>query len=243
MGVIAIIQARMGSARFPGKSIAEIDGKPILEIMIDQLSHCQMLEKTILAIPDTRDDDRIAELALQRNWNLFRGSEQDVLDRFYQAALLENAGPEMGIVRLTGDDILPDPYLVDAVAQIHLAFDGQFDYITTDRKGRLPYGAAIELMSFRALNRAHKEATKEQDREHVVPYIKWNPDKFRSLEFTSSFDLSNVISLSIDYPPDLVRATKLFRFMQSQKSPPFHLSDILEAAPLVLEEQGPGENA
>lgn len=243
MGVIAIIQARMGSTRFPGKSIAEIDGKPILEIMMDQLSHCGMLEKTILAIPDTQDDDRLAELAAHRNWNLFRGSEHDVLNRFYRAALRENADPETGIVRLTGDDILPDPYLVDAVAQIYLAFDGQFDYITTDRAGRLPYGAAVELMSFRALETAHREATEERDREHVVPYIKWSPDKFRSLELASSLDLSNAISVSIDTPPDLARAAKLVRLMRSRKSPPFHLSDILAAAPLALEENFSGEDA
>ena len=135
----------------------------------------------------------------------YRGSERDVLDRYYCAAVGVDADSRTGIIRLTGDDILPDPHLVDAVAHLYSAFAGTFDFITTDRAGRLPYGAAVELISFGALSAAHKEATEERDREHVVPFVKWNPERFRILELTSSDDLSGTISLSIDFPRDLVR--------------------------------------
>ena len=239
--VIAIIQARMGSTRFPGKSLAEIDGRPILAIMMDQLSHCRMLEKIVFAIPDGSEDDPLARLADRYGWEFYRGSERDVLARYYRAAVGVDADSKTGIIRLTGDDILPDPHLVDAVAHLYSAFAGTFDFITTDRAGRLPYGAAVELISFGALSAACKEATEERDREHVVPFVKRNPERFRSLELTSSDDLSGTISLSIDVPQDLVRAEKLVRALRRRKNPPFHLSDILETASWALDDSVAGE--
>lgn len=228
--ILAVIQARMGSSRFPGKSMAEIDGRPILSYMMDQLSYCRSLDDIILAIPDVASDDILAEFAAGQGWSVFRGSEADVLGRFYQAATKYDAGPRTGIVRLTGDDILPDPYLVDAVAGLYSAFDGLYDYVCTDRAGRLPYGAGIELLSYEALGIAHREAGKPHDREHVVPFVKWNSDRFKSLELTSSVDFSGSISLSIDTPDDLQRCAALIDDLQRHYEPPYHLSDILAGA-------------
>lgn len=228
--ILAIIQARMGSSRFPGKSMAEINGRPILSYMMEQLSHCRMLDSIILAIPDLPTDDALAEFATGQGWAIFRGSEADVLDRFYQAATTYDAGPRTGIVRLTGDDILPDPYLVDAVAGLYAAFDGLYDYVCTDRAGRLPYGAGIELLSYEALGIAHREAQKPHDREHVVPFVKWNSDRFKSLELTTSVDFSDSISLSIDTPDDLARCAALIADLQQHHNPPYHIADILDGA-------------
>ena len=231
--VIAIIQARMGSSRFPGKSLSEIDGRPILSIMMEQLSYCRMLEEVIIAIPESGQDDPLFAFANNQGWQVFRGSEDDVLDRFYKAAVARRANPRTGIVRLTGDDILPDPHLVDAVCHLYAAFAGSVDYISTDRANRLPYGAAVELISFEALAAAHGEAVEQHDREHVVPFVKWNPDRFRILELTTSEDLSSELSLSIDTPEDLERAGRLVRVLHERGSPPFHIADILAAAPEV----------
>ena len=229
-GIIAIIQARMGSSRFPGKSLSEIGGRSILSIMMAQLSHCRHVDRTILAIPDSERDDPLAEHALARNWELHRGPEDDVLGRFYQAARNANALPETGIVRLTGDDILPDPRLIDAVVLMYQSFNGQFDYVCTDKAGRLPYGAGIEMMSFKALETAFREATSAHDREHVVPYVKWNPDRFPSLELSTSLDLSGAVSLSIDTEEDLKRNADLIDILEREHSQPYHLHQILEAA-------------
>jgi spore coat polysaccharide biosynthesis protein SpsF (cytidylyltransferase family) len=228
--ILAIIQARMGSSRFPGKSMAEIDGRPILTYMLEQLSYCRTLDGVILAIPDVPSDDTLADFATGQGWSVFRGSEADVLDRFYQAATLHKAGPRTGIVRLTGDDILPDPYLVDAVSDLYSAFDGLYDYVCTDRAGRLPYGAGIELLSYETLGIAHREAEKPHDREHVVPFVKWNADRFKSLELTSSTDFSDSISLSIDTPDDLARCAALIADLQQHHTPPYHIADILAGA-------------
>lgn len=228
--VLAIIQARMGSTRFPGKSMAEIDGRPILSYMMEQLSYCRTLDGIILAIPDVPSDDPLAAFAAEQDWLVYRGSEADVLDRFYRAAAAHGAGPRTGIVRLTGDDILPDPDLVDAVARLYTSFDGLFDYVCTDRAGRLPYGAGVEVLSYDALGIAQSEAAKPHDREHVVPFVKWNADRFKSLELTTSVDLSDSISLSIDTPDDLARCAELIGYLRQHHSPPYHIADILAGA-------------
>ena len=228
--ILAIIQARMGSTRFPGKSMAEIEGRPILSYMMDQLSHCQTLDGIVLAVPDTPADDPLAAFAAGEGWSVFRGSEADVLARFHDAAVAHGAGPRTGIVRLTGDDILPDPHLVDAVVRLYSAFLGLFDYVCTDRAGRLPYGAGVELLSFEALTIAYREATAPREREHVVPFVKWNSDRFRSLELTTSADLSDSISLSIDTPEDLERNRMLIRKLRERQNPPYHIADILSVA-------------
>ena len=228
--IVVIIQARMGSSRFPGKSMAEINGRPILSYMMEQLSHCRMPDAVVLAIPEGAGDDALAAYAVEQGWALFRGDENDVLGRYYAAALAHGAGTGTGIVRLTGDDILPDPHLVDAVANLFLAFRGRYDFISTDRANRLPYGAGVDLLSFEVLRTAHEEATAPRDREHVVPFVKWNPERFPCLELTTSVDLSGSLSLSIDTPEDLARNEALITGLSEQGPPPYHLHDILRMA-------------
>lgn len=230
MPIIAIIQARMGSTRFPGKSMATILGRPILSYLKDQLDHARLINKVVLAAPDTPDNDEMCIFGQALGWTVFRGSESDVLARYYLAGLATGADETWGVVRLTGDDILPDPYLIDAIANLYLSFGGTYDYIATDRERRLPYGAGVEIMSFAALKRAFHEATTEHEREHVVPYIKWNPEKFRILELHSHIDLSKSVSLSIDTPEDLDRNILLIERLQQRGRAPFHLNDILVAA-------------
>ncbi|OFX08800.1 MAG: hypothetical protein A2516_08570 [Alphaproteobacteria bacterium RIFOXYD12_FULL_60_8] len=208
---------------------------------MEQLTHCRTLDKTILAIPDSAADGVLAAFAEEQGWTVFRGSEDDVLDRYVQAALAHGAKPGDGIVRLTGDDILPDPNLVDGIVLLFKAFGGRFDYVCTDKSGptrppRLPYGSGVELLSFNALKTAHEEAVEPREREHVVPFVKWNPVRFPSLELTTSVDLSNHISLSIDTPNDLARNAAVITALQQHKPPPYHLADILEVAAEVLEE-------
>ena len=87
--------------------MAEINGRPILSYMMEQLSHCRMPDAVVLAIPAGAGDDALAAYADGEGWALFRGDENDVLGRYYEAALAHGAGPGTGIVRLTGDDIYP----------------------------------------------------------------------------------------------------------------------------------------
>jgi spore coat polysaccharide biosynthesis protein SpsF (cytidylyltransferase family) len=240
MRILCVIQARMGSTRFPGKSMATIAGRPILSYLRDQLVHARSIDKVILAVPDTAENDTLAVFGETLGWGVFRGSEDDVLARYYEAARAEGAQPYWGIVRLTGDDILPDPCLIDAIVNLYIAFGGRYDYIATDRAGRLPYGAGVEILSFAALTRAHTEARLPREREHVVPYVKWNPEKFRILELNSHVDLSRTTSLSIDTPADLETNAALLRDLAARHAPPYHLCDVLDAARRIRAEQDVG---
>lgn len=231
--ILAVIQARMGSTRFPGKSMADLLGRPILDHMFDQLGFCRYLDGVVLATTDAPLDDPLAEHARRRGWNVFRGHPTDVLGRYYHAAQALGADRDTGIVRLTGDDILPDPCLVDAVAAIFHALGGAVDHVATDRAERFPYGAGVELVSFRALEAAFREATDPSDREHVTPFVRRHGDRFPFVEIRPSLDWGKV-SLSIDYPDDLARNQALIRTMSAGTRPPFHLRDILAAWPQAV---------
>ena len=114
----------MGPTRFPGKSLAEIAGKPILWYLFRQLSFCRHEVTSILATTDQAEDDPLAAYGESQGWNIFRGSADDVLGRYHDAAVAYGAGPGTVIVRITGDDIFPDPHLIDAALDLHQAFRG-----------------------------------------------------------------------------------------------------------------------
>lgn len=223
-----IIQARMGSSRFPGKSLATIGGHPILWHLAQQLRGCTRVEAVVLATTICAADDALAAYGTTLGWRIFRGSELDVLDRYYHAALSIGAAPDTAIVRLTGDDILTDPVLVDAGLATYESLKGRVAGVITDRDGHLPYGAQIELCSFSALARAHAEATDSADREHVTPYIWRNPSLFPRVTIAPSLSF-NIVSLSIDYLADLERNRLLIEEMGRHGQPPFHLHQILNA--------------
>ena len=225
---IAIVQARMGSTRFPGKSMAEIEGRPILWYLFRQLAHCRTLDAAILATTTRDEDTPLATYAESEGWPVFRGDSADVLDRYVQCARDQGAGPETGIVRLTGDDILTDPGIVDAVVLLYLSFAGRIAFVSTDRGDRLPYGAGVELASFQALVRAHGDTREPADREHVMPYIRRNSDLFPYLEITPGQDMSSM-PLSIDHPADLDRNAALIRAMDDREGAPYSLRHVLRA--------------
>lgn len=229
MRAVVVIQARMGSTRFPGKSMARIQGHPILWHLFRQLEGCRSVDAVILATTDLAGDDVLAAYAEGQGWAVFRGSSDDVLDRYWKAASQSGAAPEDAIIRLTGDDILPDPAMIDTTIGLYRTFLGRIDYVTTDRAGNLPYGAGIELCSFRALSHAATAATEARDREHVTPFIRENPELFPALEIRASEPMGS-LPLSIDRPEDLERNARLIDLMSKTKVPPFSLADVLDAS-------------
>ncbi len=219
----------MGSRRFPGKSMALLKGRPILWYLFRQVAACRLLEKRILATTDLAEDDGLAAFADGEGWQVFRGHPTDVLARYHDAATAFGAAAETNIVRLTGDDIWPDPGLVDAVVGTLESLAGHIDCVCTDRGDRLPYGAAVEAWPFRVLARAHADATDPYDREHVSPYIHKDPSRFPRLELVPSVPLKG-ISLSIDTPDDLARNDRLLDRLQATAEPPYRLHHILAAS-------------
>lgn len=172
--VLCITQARMGSSRLPGKVLRQCLGRPLLQYHIEQLRKARSIEQLVVATSTEAGDDAIEAFCIEAGVACFRGSEQDVLDRFYQCALAEGAET---VIRVTADCPLIDPALVDLLVAGYQAADGALDYACLD-VDRLPRGLDAEIFSFAALQTAWREATRQNEREHVTPFIYGHPDRF-----------------------------------------------------------------
>ncbi|WP_373331135.1 cytidylyltransferase domain-containing protein [Salmonirosea aquatica] len=214
---LLITQARMASTRLPGKILMEIQGQPLLKIHLDRLKHCQNVSKLIVATTDTPEDDRTAALVESWGGAIYRGSEHDVLGRFYQAALPHR--PDW-IVRVTADCPLIDPALVDEI--INFTQTNQVDYGSNVLLERFPDGQDIEVFTFDALEKSYLTATKKSEREHVTLYIRNNispiaENYFRAVNFTSENDYSK-IRMTVDEAADFALVKHLIEELGTDKS-------------------------
>jgi len=173
MNIVAIIQARMGSTRLPGKVLMDINGKPLLWHIVNRVSASKYVSKIVLATSTDKKDDKIEDFAKEYRINIFRGSEDDCLDRYYQTAKKYNADV---IVRITGDCPLICPDIIDKVILEYL--NDSYDYVTNTILYTYPDGCDVEVFSFKALEKAWKESKDHVEREHVTVYIK-NSGKFK----------------------------------------------------------------
>ena len=173
MKVVAIIQARMSSSRLPGKVLMPLANKPVLAHIVERLSYCKMIDKIVVATTNEVSDDLVADYCEYNNIDCYRGSLEDVLDRYYQTAKIYHAD---SIVRITGDCPVIDPVVVDAVITGYLS--GKYD--SYGLGGEFPDGLDCTVFSFSAIEKAWKEAKLQSEREHVGPYIENNPHLFRN---------------------------------------------------------------
>jgi glutamate-1-semialdehyde 2,1-aminomutase len=164
--IVAIVQARLGSTRFPNKVMRHIGGVPMIELLLGRLSKSKRLNKIILATTDSAKDRPLADLVGRLGYEVFRGSEMDVLDRYYQAARSHRPST---VVRITGDCPLLDPELVDEVIAAYLA--QSVDYMSNTQPPTYPDGLDVEVFSFHALEQAAANAARPMEREHVTPYM------------------------------------------------------------------------
>lgn len=168
---LLIIQARTGSSRLPNKVLKEICGKPMLQHIIERVKNCANVDHIIVATTEKEDDKKITSLCQEVGIECYRGSENDVLDRYYQAAHLYN--PE-NVIRVTADCPLIDSQLIDEMIEIHVR--GGYDYTSNTLVETYPDGLDAEIFKFSALEKAWKEADLASEREHVTPYIKFKGD-------------------------------------------------------------------
>lgn len=180
MKVIAITQARSGSTRLPKKVLLEIENKTLLQIHVDRIKQSKKIDDIYIATTTNKSDDCIVDLAKEFKVNYSRGSEEDVLDRFYQT--VKDVKPDY-IVRLTSDCPLIDPKLIDEVVEI--AINKKLDYYSNVLLERYPDGQDIEVFTFNALEKAWKEADLKSEREHVTPYIRNNSSYKKGKLFSS----------------------------------------------------------
>jgi len=201
MSVVVITQARSGSKRLPNKVLKKIGGKSLLQIHIDRIKKAKLVDDIYIATTDNESDNVIEELAEELQVKFYRGSEDDVLDRFYQT--IKNVKPNF-IVRLTSDCPLIDPMLIDEV--VKEAKFQNLDYYSNGLVENYPDGQDIEVFKFTALEKAWKEATLKSEREHVTPYIRKNSSFYEGSLFTSNnhnLDKSyNHVRLTVDEDKD-----------------------------------------
>jgi spore coat polysaccharide biosynthesis protein SpsF len=201
---VAVVQARTGSTRLPGKVLRPIAGRPLLALVVDRLRRARSLADVVVATSDLQRDLPIVELCRAEGVACHTGSETDVLDRFHGAAAAAGADP---VVRVTADCPLVDPEVVDRL--LDLFASGGYDYagVATgatpfDGSGRYPDGLDVECFSFAALDRAWREARDPYDREHVTPYLYRVAGRFRSGRLTREDDLGEE-RWTVDGPEDL----------------------------------------
>ena len=196
---LAIIQARMNSSRLPGKVLMPINGRPMLDYMIERVSSASEIDDFVIATSTESSDNPIEEFCKANNVNFFRGNLDDVLDRFYEASKISDASI---IVRLTGDCPLVDPKILDAMVGIYKI--NSYDYIANRAPPEgitFPEGMDVEIFSRKALEKAWRLAKKPSEREHVTFYFWKNEDLFSIYRYDLDENLSNY-RLTVDYPED-----------------------------------------
>jgi len=201
---VALVQARMGSSRFPGKVLEDLCGKPVLWRVVTRVRGASKVDRVVVATTDRGIDDPVARFCEEQGIACFRGSEEDVLDRFYQAAQAHHADV---IVRITADCPLIDAAVIDRI--LERFGQGDCDYVSNIFRYTYPDGLDTEVFSFAALERAWQEARKPSEREHVTPYLRTG--KFRTANVESEFPVApGQYRWTVDHPADLEFVRKVY---------------------------------
>lgn len=198
-----IIQARTSSSRLPKKVLKRIGDETLLGLLIKRVKQAKKIDKVIVATSSNKSDDSVKEIAARYNIKTYRGSLEDVLDRYYQTALKYNSDI---IVRITGDCPLIDPELIDTI--VDKFESSELDYLSNTLDPMYPDGQDIEIFSFEALEKTWKKAKLNSEREHVTPFLYKNSSYYGGLLFKAdnfknlNGDFSN-IRMTVDYNSDL----------------------------------------
>ena len=207
MSTNAIIQARCGSTRFPNKVFADVNGKPLIWHVVNRLTHAKTINKIVIATTINEKDDKIEKWCNENNVACYRGSENDVLNRYYSASV---AFPSDIVVRITADDPFKEPAVIDAV--VNKLINEGFDHVTNNFPPSWPEGLDCEAFTFAALEASEKSTNDAFEREHVTQYIYHNPDKFKIGNVASPKNLSYLrwtIDKEVDY--EMVKAVYAHR--------------------------------
>ena len=194
---LAIIQARLGSLRLPGKVLMDFGNTTILGYLIDRVKQTPLIDEVVIATTINKEDDKIVDFASKYKTRVFRGAVSDVLERFYHAAIFFN---EEIIVRLTADDPLKDPEIIHQA--LKKFYEGHFDYCSNTLTPSYPEGLDVEVFTRSALEKAFYGAREASEREHVTPYIWHNRE--------NQFYIGQIVAdlnrahwrLTIDYEED-----------------------------------------
>lgn len=219
--ITTILQARFSSTRLPGKVLMRVFGKPLLQIQIERMKCSRYANDVVVATSRQPEDDAIEALCKTLGVGCYRGSLDDVLDRFYRA--VETRKPEH-VIRTTGDCPLLDPDVLDAVVGFYLS--GNYDYASNTLEPTFPDGLDVEVFRFACLKQAWDEATLKSQREHVTPFLHQNPRRFKLGNFKNTKNLSQ-LRWTVDTQED-------FKFVQQvlcrlyEVNPRFTMQDVVD---------------
>ncbi len=208
----------MTSTRLPGKVLMEVMGRPLLSYQIERLRFSKRIDNIIIATTTNKEDDPIVELAQKEDLNFYRGSEDDVLDRYYQAAKKYNASH---IMRLTADCPLSDPEICDSIANAY--FENGVDYIRTGES--FAEGLDCEIIGFRALTRAWLEAKLKAEREHVTLYVRNYPELFKAMVKENETDDSRY-RITVDEEEDFLVVKTILENLYKENDSYFTVREI-----------------
>ena len=221
MKIVAVVQARMGSERLPGKVLKPLAGKPVLWHITQILKSVSLIDDIIIVTTTLENDDKIENFALKNNIKIIRGSVNDVLDRFRLATIETNADV---IIRITGDNPCIDVNIVEKVIDDHL--NSKYDYTSNNLMRTFPRGMDIEIINRKTLEKVWRNTLDIDDREHVTLYIKNRPDQFK-LQNIVACELCNrpELRLSIDTNEDYLLVSQIYDNCYNKK--PLNLDEII----------------
>lgn len=221
MRIVAIIQARLGSSRLPAKVLLKLSGKPLIHRVYERVCQIRKVDSVVVATTLDGADDRLIDFCKQARIPVFRGSTNDVLDRYYRVA--KSLGAD-AIIRITGDCPLLDPIEIDKIVEMFLT--GNFDYVSNTQPPMLPDGLDASIGSFDAFEKSWKQARLRSEREHVTQYIRNHLEMFRIGSVTYGEDLSRH-RWTIDEPEDYEFISKLYEKLDQRRM--FgHLGEVIQ---------------
>jgi len=203
---IIIVQARMTSTRLPGKVLMEVRGKSLLEYQIERLRQVRLADELVIATTTNDTDQPIVELCERLGAAYYRGSEEDVLSRYYEAATQSGADV---VVRVTSDCPLIDPGVMDEVIALYINNRDKYDYVSNTLERTYPRGLDTEVFSMAALEKAYNEAREQPEREHVTLFIYRRPEQFPLANSSSATDYS-YHRWTVDTPEDFALIKRIF---------------------------------
>tara|TARA_B100000795_G_C22792378_1_gene437577 strand:+ start:412 stop:2448 length:2037 start_codon:yes stop_codon:yes gene_type:complete len=216
--ITAIVQARIGSTRLPAKVLKKINGKEIILHLLDRLSLSKKITKIIIAIPNSKENDKLYNLLKKHNFLVFRGSENNVLNRYYNCAKKFEANH---ILRITGDCPLVDSKLVDKLIKKYQA--NKVDYASNVIERTFPDGIDMEIFSFKSLKIANENVILKSDKEHVTDYF-LRSNYFSKLNLIKQKDNFSFLRITLDNKNDFLLIKKIFNYFKSKN---FDLNDII----------------
>lgn len=230
MRTVAIVQARMGSTRLPGKILKDLAGETMLGRVVRRLRGAKQIDEVLIATTDSPTDDAIVAECQRYSIAVFRGHQDDVLDRYFEAAKF--TGAEV-VVRVTSDCPLIDPEITERT--IRAFMDHSPDYASNTIVRTFPRGLDTEVVSMAALTRAWQEARRPYEREHVTPYILEHPEEFVLLPVVGDQDYS-AHRWTVDMPEDLEFVRAIYNRLKGEGEFSWRdVLDVLDREPELLE--------